>query len=171
MARWCPNCGSEYVDGKATCSECDVPLQAVRPPRRGRSAPSFTPDDAIFIEPRAARGYSDPFIPIWEGAYEEGVHLIRRLEDASVPVETAEAAEAGRLRVQVPRSYIEEAYAVLDRPDVAASDVSFEVPDDPSALFESGAEEGDEGEPANNRLLSVVLAVVAVILVVVLIVT
>jgi hypothetical protein len=113
MSIWCPRCGAEYIEGWGTCSECGVELVDT-PPKRERG---FQEEDAIFIEPRRARSYDDPFIAIWEGPTPEGTILARQLQAVHIPVELGEAAEPGRLRLEVPQSYIDEAYEALDAAD------------------------------------------------------
>lgn len=121
------------MSGVSTCSSCGLALSAAAPDKRDKP---FTPDDVIFIEPRAARTYSDPFITIWEGSYIEGSMLVGRIQAAGIPVETGEAAEAGLMRVQVPRSYVNEAYEALDNGEHTPGLVVFDVPDDASSLFD-----------------------------------
>jgi hypothetical protein len=104
--RWCPRCGAEYVEGWGTCSTCDVELVAERP-----AVPVRDPEPVIAS--REPRDDSDPFVPVWEGPTTRGLDLLRRLEAASIPCDTDEALEAGRLRLQVPRSYLAEAQLAL----------------------------------------------------------
>ncbi len=117
MAKWCPRCQAEYVEGWGTCSSCGEEL-VDEPPRRRRrgrkQAADFDPDDAIFIEPRAARDHDDPFTPVWEGPTTEASQRARRIEQAHIPVDLGEAEEPGRSRIEVPRSYIVEAIDLLE---------------------------------------------------------
>lgn len=124
MAQWCPRCGAEYVEGWGTCSNCGIEL-ADEPPKRRRSEPDWDPEDAIFIEPKRARSYDDPFVAIWEGPTPEGDTLAGRLQEAHVPVERGDALEVGHTRLQVPRSYIDEAFDILDASDPYAFDKPF----------------------------------------------
>lgn len=55
----------------------------------------------------------DPFVPIWEGQTFEAEHLRLLLETAHIPVEFGDALLPGHARVQVPRSYLEEANDVI----------------------------------------------------------
>ena len=55
----------------------------------------------------------DPFVPVWEGPTPEAQALLERLERAHVPVDLGEALSVGEARVEVPRSYVEEARAVM----------------------------------------------------------
>jgi len=113
MAKWCPSCGAEYIEGWGTCSQCGIALVDSKP-RKAKRAPDFGPDDAIFIEPRAAREREDPFVPIWEGDTVEASRLARHLEAAAIPVDLGEALSPGESRVEIPRSYTEEAFIVLN---------------------------------------------------------
>lgn len=55
----------------------------------------------------------DPFVPIWEGPTFEAEHLRLLLEAEHIPVDFGDALLAGQARVQVPRSYLEEANDVI----------------------------------------------------------
>ena len=55
----------------------------------------------------------DPFVPVWEGPYIEAEHLRIRIEAEHIPVEFGDALLPGQARVQVPRSYLEEATDVI----------------------------------------------------------
>lgn len=165
MARWCPGCGSEYVEGYEECPSCGRSLAAKAPTRESKP---FTPDDVIFIEPRAARTYQDPFVVIWEGSYIEGSLLVGKLQSDGIPVETTDAAEPGLMRVQVPKSYIDEAYAALDS-DNTPGLIFVDVPDDASSLFDDPNELPPE--PTMSPLLKGIIAAVAVLLIVALLVS
>lgn len=157
MGTWCPRCGAEYVEGWGRCSTCEVELVDERPAR--------SPEHPSTPRPPASREEGDPFIPIWEGPSLEGYPLARSLEAAHIPVDLGEAAEAGRLRIEVPRSYIDEAYGVLD---AAGSDGGIQPPaeqdDDPDLWAEPAA----AGWPWTTRLA---VGLVVVVLVVMLILT
>lgn len=55
----------------------------------------------------------DPFISIWEGPTFEAEHLRLLLEAEHIPVDFGDALLPGEARVQVPRSYLEEANDVI----------------------------------------------------------
>lgn len=66
------------------------------------------------MEPGAEREFDDPFVSIWEGPTTEAQALLQAVEASSIPVDLDEAADLGRSRLQVPRSYVEEARGILD---------------------------------------------------------
>lgn len=139
MGMWCPRCRSEYVEGVRTCSACGVDLVDARDLPPEPDEVGIDPEDAIFVEPKAARDHEDPFVPIWEGPTTEADALLRLLEAAAIPVDLGEAAQPGRARIEVPDSYTEEAYGLLD-------DRGFEAllapPEVPTAQELSGLEGG-----------------------------
>ena len=127
MGKWCPNCGAEYVEGWGTCSDCGVELVDVPPARPPTSAPRA---DTSFDAPDVARD-DDPWIPIWEGPTTSARRLAETIERAHIPVDLGEALESGHSRVEVPRSYVEDAHAALadpdaDRPAIIAMSPAFD---------------------------------------------
>jgi hypothetical protein len=56
---------------------------------------------------------ADPFVPVWEGPYIEAEHLRLLIEAEHIPVDFGDALLPGHARVQVPRSYLEEATNVM----------------------------------------------------------
>jgi hypothetical protein len=114
------------VEGWGACSNCGVELVDTPPPPAPLE-PKRTRPAASFLEPARAK-QGDPFTPIWEGPTPEGASLARRLEAALIPVDLGEAAEPGRLRIEVPRSYVPEALGVLDAAD-ADPDATFAPPE------------------------------------------
>lgn len=104
MARWCPNCRAEYIEGWDTCSNCGVELVATPP-----AEPKPTTD----LQPRPQRDHDDPFVPVWEGPTIEADHMRLRIEAQHIPVDLDEALQSGHSRVVVPRSYLEEVRDVL----------------------------------------------------------
>jgi hypothetical protein len=112
VGKWCPNCGAEYVEGWGTCSDCGVELVDAPPARPATSAPRA---DTSFEAPDEARD-DDPWIPIWEGPTPSARRLAEVVERAHIPVDLGEALEAGHSRVEVPRSYVEDARAALAEP-------------------------------------------------------
>lgn len=112
MAQWCPRCGAEYVEGWGNCSTCNVPLADEPPAPRPQARPASR---VSFLNPGGGRADTeDEFVAIWEGPTPEGREMGAKLAAAHIPVEYGEAAEPGRTRLEVPRSYIDEAYATLD---------------------------------------------------------
>ena len=45
---WCPNCGSEYRPGFVECSDCRVPLTAVKPPARPPRSTEGDHDELVY---------------------------------------------------------------------------------------------------------------------------
>lgn len=95
----------------------------------------------------------DPFVPVWEGPTPEGELVLRKIEAAHIPVDFGEPPAVGHARVEVPRSYLEEARAVVDGPA-------------PPGSFETG-------EPIDRvdwaPVVRIALVVVAVLLVIALV--
>lgn len=103
----------------------------------------------------------EAFDVIWEGPTLEGQILAARLERALVPVELDAAAEPGRTRITVPRSYVDEAYEAIESASHSL------VPDTPAELIDP---------PAPSPLLGLfrsrlVIALVAALLVLAIILT
>ncbi|MGH7857520.1 MAG: hypothetical protein ACREQY_09330 [Candidatus Binatia bacterium] len=98
-------------------------------------------------------GDEDPFVPVWEGPTPQGELVLRKIEAAHIPVDFGEPPAVGHARVEVPRSYREEARAAIDGPG-------------PSVSFDIGEEiDGFDWAP----VLRIALVVVAVILVIALV--
>lgn len=74
----------------------------------------------------------DPFVPVWEGPSPEGELVLRRIEAAHIPVDFGEPPSVGHARVEVPRSYLDEAKAAVD----AAAPLSRYDIGEPAARFD-----------------------------------
>lgn len=109
MGKWCPRCGAEYVEGWGDCSNCGVALVDTPPGR----ATNIRPDIALPEPPPPDTG-EDPFVPIWEGPTTEATRLLGLVEAAHIPVDLGEALEAGHSRLEVPRSYVNEARDAIE---------------------------------------------------------
>jgi hypothetical protein len=55
----------------------------------------------------------DPFVPVWEGPFNDAQAMLRRVEEAQIPVDLDDALLVGQARVVVPRSYAEDARAAI----------------------------------------------------------
>lgn len=109
MGKWCPRCGAEYIEGWGKCSNCGVELVDAPPATAGRPVHH----EAMTVpDPEAPRD-DDPFVPIWEGPTPEATRLAGWIERAHIPVDLGDATLTGQARVEVPRSYAEEARDVL----------------------------------------------------------
>lgn len=101
MPQWCPRCGSEYVEGWGTCSNCGIGLVDEPPSRQVDVPPTIEPSDP------------EEFVPIWEGPTPEAGRLSDAIRRAHIPVDLGEALQTGHARIEVPRSYVDEARAAL----------------------------------------------------------
>lgn len=110
MGKWCPRCGAEYIEGWGTCSTCHVEL--VDSPLAGEGRPVHV-DDPGFTDPERSRD-EDPFVPIWEGPTVEASRMLQAIERNHIPVDLGEATLSGHSRIEVPRSYVEEARDALE---------------------------------------------------------
>jgi hypothetical protein len=117
MGKWCPRCGSEYVEGWGPCSTCNVEL--VDEP------PSRPPEPSQWREPvpeaaQVERADPEEFVPIWEGPTPEASRLADLIQRAHIPVDLGEALESGHARVEVPRAYVDDAREALTGSGVSA---------------------------------------------------
>ncbi len=101
MGKWCPRCGSEYVEGWGECSECGIELVDEPPSRRVEVPPTIEPPDP------------EEFVPIWEGPTPEASRLAELIQRMHIPVDLGEALESGHARIEVPRAYVEDAREAL----------------------------------------------------------
>lgn len=125
-------------------------LQDTPPP----SDPEPVSPSSTLLDPYGDRE-PDEFVSVWEGPAFEGEVLVRRLEAASIPCDTGEAAEPGRLRLQVPMSYVAEARGLLgEMPEMTADDF---------ALTGDGMP-GPDGWPPWVRATVMILVVAIVVL-------
>ncbi|MGH2760570.1 MAG: hypothetical protein ACRDKJ_13560 [Actinomycetota bacterium] len=104
MAQWCPRCGSEFVEGWGTCSNCGIEL-VDEPPSR-----TIDPTPEALI---SARPDPEEFVPIWEGPTPEASRLADLIQRAHIPVDLGEALQSGHARIEVPRAYVEDARDAL----------------------------------------------------------
>ncbi len=58
-------------------------------------------------------GDEDPFVPVWEGPTTEAIPLASAIERSHIPVDLGEATFVGHSRIEVPRSYEEDARRVI----------------------------------------------------------
>ena len=120
---WCPHCGAEYVEGWGTCSTCGVTLVS-EPPANASVEPEAWGRGG---RRRRERDVEDPFIPIWEGPTPQATELLHKIQSRHIPVELDDALEVGHARVQVPRSYLEDARDVVLGRVPLPSEISIET--------------------------------------------
>ncbi len=101
---------------------------------------------------------SDPFIPIWEGPTFEAQHLALLLESEHIPVDLGDALLPGQARVEVPRSYLDEANDVIQGTNAKWPEIT-------------AATAGGFDVKPTLRLALTVMAAVLLVLVVLLVVT
>ena len=118
--RYCPRCGTEYLDHAETCADCNVPLVAEEELEVG---PSSGPDEPAELLCEVADGV-------------EADLLVALLADEGIPARSSSNAEtvhigfaedhSGWGGIWVPRSHLPEARSLLRAFREASPDDSFE---------------------------------------------
>ena len=108
---FCPNCSTEFIDGTATCSDCDAPLVAERPIKAELVEVSHEATKFVTLRTYSTRMHAEMVV---QSLANEGITALIKSNEAFGMGTGLGVMAPARIEVWVPEDRLDDAATIAD---------------------------------------------------------